>query len=126
MLSHLLHLQGIESVILEARSREYIESRVRAGVLEQTTVDLMVEAGIGDRLKQRGLLHHGIYLSFKGKRHHIDMTELTGGRSITVYAQHEVLKDLIEARLAAGGQIHFEVDEVSLQDFGESRPKIRF
>src|SRR5690349_18370778 len=87
MLAHLLHLEGIESVILEARSRDYIEGRVRAGVLEQTTVDLLVEAGLGERLKRLGLRHHGIYLSFGGERHHINMTELTGGRSITVYAQ---------------------------------------
>src|SRR5690242_9159602 len=84
MLSHLLHLEGIESIVLEARSRDYIEGRVRAGVLEQTTVDLMVQAGVGARLKREGLLHHGIHLSFGGSRHHINMTELTGGRSITV------------------------------------------
>src|SRR5690348_12413739 len=105
MLSHLLHLEGIESIVLEARSREYIESRVRAGVLEQTTVDLLVQAGLGERLKREGLVHRGIYLSFNGRRHHIDMTELTGGRAITVYAQHEVIKDLVQARVAAGGQI---------------------
>ena len=126
MLSHLLHLEGIESVVLEARNREYIEGRVRAGVLEQTTVDLMVEAGVGDRLKRQGLRHHGIYLSFGGRRHHIDMTELTGGRSITVYAQHEVIKDLVQARLDVGGQILFEVTGVSIQDFETDRPKIHF
>src|SRR6516165_9652905 len=98
LLAHLLHLEGIESVILEARNREYIESRVRAGVLEQTTVDLLVQAGVGDRLKREGLVHRGVYLSFGGRRHRIDMAELTGGRSITVYAQHEVIKDLVEAR----------------------------
>ncbi|HEY1240219.1 MAG TPA: 4-hydroxybenzoate 3-monooxygenase [Bryobacteraceae bacterium] len=126
MLSHLLHLEGIESIILEARSREYIESRVRAGVLEQTTVDLLTEAGLGERLKREGLVHRGIYLSFHGRRHHIDMTELTGGRSITVYAQHEVIKDLVQARLAAGAQILFDVPDVSVHDFATDRPKIRF
>ena len=126
MLSHLLHLHGIESVILEARSREYIEGRVRAGVLEQTTVDLLVQAGVGDRLKRQGLLHHGIYLSFGGRRHHIDMTELTGGRSITVYAQHEVIKDLVQARLDASGQILFDVDDVSVHDLDSAEPRIRF
>jgi p-hydroxybenzoate 3-monooxygenase len=126
MLSHLLHLEGIESVVLEARSREYIEGRVRAGVLEQTTVDLMVEAGVGERLKRQGLLHHGIYLSFGGRRHHINMTELTGGRSITVYAQHEVIKDLVKARLDAGGQIRFDVENAGVHDFDTNHPKIRF
>lgn len=126
MLSHLLHLEGIESMVLEARSRDYIEGRVRAGVLEQTTVDLMVEAGVGERLMRQGLRHHGIYLSFGGRRHHIDMTELTGGRSITVYAQHEVIKDLVQARLDAGGQILFDVEDVAVRDFETDRPSIRF
>ncbi len=126
MLSHLLHLEGIESIVLEARSRDYIEGRVRAGVLEQTTVDLMVQAGLGERLKREGLVHHGIYLSFGGKRHHINMTELTGGRSITVYAQHEVIKDLVKARLDAGGSILFNVEDVSVHGFDTDRPSIRF
>jgi p-hydroxybenzoate 3-monooxygenase len=126
MLAHLLHLEGIESVVLEARSREYIEGRVRAGVLEQTTVDLMVEAGVGDRLMRQGLRHRGIYLSFGGRRHHIDMAGLTGGRSITVYAQHEVIKDLVQARLDAGGPILFEVEDLAIQDFETDLPRIRF
>jgi p-hydroxybenzoate 3-monooxygenase len=126
MLSHLLHLEGIESTVLEARSRDYIENRVRAGVLEQTTVDLMVQAGVGDRLKHEGLLHHGIYLSFGGRRHHINMTELTGGRSITVYAQQEVIKDLVKARLDAGGAILFDVENVRVHGFDTNRPSIRF
>src|SRR6516162_6195681 len=117
MLSHLLHLEGIESIILEARSRDYIEDRVRAGVLEQTTVDLMVRTGVGERLRREGLVHHGIYLNFNGARHRIDMAELTGGRSITVYAQHEVIKDLVKARLQSGGPLLFEVDQVSIHDF---------
>src|SRR3974390_3529173 len=117
MLSHLLHLEGIDSIILEARSRDYIEDRVRAGGLEQTTADLMVRTGVGERLERQGLVHHGIYLNFNGKRHRIDMAELTGGRSITVYAQHEVIKDLVKARLEAGGQIVFEAEDVSIRDF---------
>jgi len=125
MLSHLLHLEGIESIILEARSRDYIEDRVRAGVLEQTTVDLMVQTGVGERLQRQGLVHHGIYLNFNGTRHHINMSELTGGRSITVYAQHEVIKDLVKARLEAGGQIVFEAEEVSVRDFDTAQPKVR-
>lgn len=126
MLSHLLHLEGIDSIVLEARSREYIEDRVRAGVLEQTTVDLMVRTGVGERLQRQGLLHHGIYLSFNGARHRIDMTELTGGRSITVYAQHEVIKDLVKARLEAGGQIVFDAENAGVHDFDTARPKVRY
>ena len=126
MLAHLLHLEGIESVVLEARNRDYIENRVRAGVLEQTTVDLLVQAGVGERLRRQGLQHHGIYLSFGGNRHHIPMTELTGGRAITVYAQHEVIKDLVNARLGAGGPLLFEVDAVSIHEFDGDRPRIRY
>jgi p-hydroxybenzoate 3-monooxygenase len=126
MLSHLLHLNGIDSVVLESRSREYIESRVRAGVLEQTTVDLLSEAGVGGRLRREGLIHRGIYLSFGGCRHHIDMTELTGGRSITVYAQHEVIKDLVEARLNSGRPIFFDVDGVAMEEITGASPRIRY
>lgn len=131
MLSHLLHLQGIESVVIENRSRRYVEERVRAGVLEQGTVDLLVETGVGDRLKREGMVHHGIELRFKGHGHRIDFQDLTGGKGITIYSQHEVVKDLTNARLAAGGQVLFEVEDVSVHDFGDStspgsKPKIRF
>ena len=126
MLSHLLHLEGVESVVLETRSREYVEERVRAGVLEQGTVDLMIETGAGDRLKREGLVHRGIELSFLGRRHRIDLAGLTGGKCITVYAQHEVIKDLIRARLAAGGQILFEVEDVSVREIESSAPHIGF
>jgi len=124
MLSHLLHLAGIESIVLEARSREYVEGRVRAGLLEQGTVDLMIEAGVGERLKRLGLTHHGIELRFGGRRHRIDLSGLTGGKTVTIYAQHEVIKDLIAARLAAGAQIVFEADDVSVHDFDGSKPGI--
>jgi p-hydroxybenzoate 3-monooxygenase len=126
MLSHLLHLDGIESVVLDIHTRAYIEERVRAGVLEQGTVDLLVETGVGERLQRQGLVHHGIELSFGGRRRRIDFADLTGGRSITVYAQHEVLKDLIKARLEAGGQIHFDVSDVSVYDLDAAKPTIRF
>ena len=125
MLSHLLHLQGIESVIVENRSREYIEQRVRAGVLEQGTVDLLVESGVGERVKREGLVHHGIELRFAGKGHRIDLTELSGGKSITIYAQHELVKDLVAARLGAGGQILFEAGDVSVHDV-QTNPRIRY
>jgi p-hydroxybenzoate 3-monooxygenase len=125
ILSHLLDLQGIESVVLESHRRDYVEQRIRAGVLEQGTVNLLVESGAGDRLKREGLVHHGIELRFDGTGHRIDLTELTGGRSITIYAQHEVVKDLIESRLAARGQILFGAEALSLRGIDE-QPKILF
>lgn len=126
VLSHLLHLQGIESVVLENRSRQYCEERVRAGVLEQGTVDLLCETGVGERLKKEGLVHGGIELRFGGKGHHIDFRELAGGKTITIYGQSEVLKDLTNARLAAGGQVYFEVEDVSVHDIDGTKPKIHF
>ena len=126
MLSHLLHLRGIESVIIESRSRETIEATIRAGVLEQGTVDLMVETGAGDRLRREGFVHHGIELRFGGRGHRVNFYELTGGRVVTVYAQHEVLKDLIKARLGAGGQILFEARALGVEDVASSTPRIRF
>jgi p-hydroxybenzoate 3-monooxygenase len=126
MLSHLLHLQGIESVVLEIRSRDYVERRIRAGVLEQGTADLLIEAGVGGRMRREGLVHHGIELRFGGRGRRIDLSGLTGGRAITVYGQHEVVKDLIAARLDAGGPILFEVEDVSLHAFDTSTPSIRF
>jgi p-hydroxybenzoate 3-monooxygenase len=126
LLAHLLHLHGIDSVVLEARSREYVEARVRAGVLEQTTVDLLDEAGVAERLHREGLVHHGLELRFDGRGHRIDFAELTGGRAITVYGQQEVVKDLIAARVQAGGELRFEVDDVSLHDLESERPCIRF
>src|SRR5581483_8080074 len=104
-LSHLLARAGIESIVLENRSREYVEKRVRAGVLEQGSVDLLCATGVGERLQREGLVHRGIELRFEGQRHRIALSDLTGGRAITVYGQQEVVKDLIAARLAAGGQI---------------------
>ena len=126
LLSHLLHLQGIDSVVLECRSREYVQERVRAGVLEQNTVELLIGAGAGERMKREGLVHYGIELRFQGSGHRIDFKELTGGRSITIYAQAEVVKDLIDARLAAGGQIFFETQDVSVHHFTSLKPCIRF
>jgi p-hydroxybenzoate 3-monooxygenase len=126
VLSHLLHLQKIESVVLEARSRKYVEERIRAGVLEQGTVDLLVETGVGARVKREGLVHHGIELRFNRRGHRIDLYELSGGKAITVYAQQEVIKDLVAARLEAGGQIIFEVSDVSVHGFDGPKPFIRF
>ena len=125
MLSHLLHLAGIDSVVLETRSRTAIEETIRAGVLEQNTVDLMVETGIGERLKREGAVHGGFEFRFDGQGHRIDLAALTGGRTITVYAQHEVLKDLVASRLAAGADIRFEVKDVALHDL-TTAPRITF
>lgn len=126
MLSHLLSLKGIESVIIENRTREEIEGTIRAGVLEQGTVDLINSSGVGKRMKEEGHVHHGIRLRFNGRDHRIDMHKLTGGKSITLYAQHEVIRDLVAARLNSGGEIFFNVRDVSLHDIDTSTPKIRF
>jgi p-hydroxybenzoate 3-monooxygenase len=126
VLSHLLHLEGIESVIVENRSRQYVEERVRAGVLEQGTVDLLTEMGLGERMKKEGLVHYGIELRFGGRGHRINFQELTNGKGIMIYAQHEVLKDLNNARTAAGGQVYFEVEDVSVHDFEGTTPTIRY
>ena len=125
VLSQLLHLQGIESVVLENRSRQYCEERIRAGVLEWGTVELLIEMGVGERLKREGLIHHGIELRFGGHGHRIDFEDLTG-RAITVYGQHEVIKDLIQARLDANGQVLFEVEDVSVHGIDTTAPQIRY
>jgi p-hydroxybenzoate 3-monooxygenase len=126
LLSHLLHLRGIESVVLEARSRDYVEHRVRAGVLEQGTVDTLVSSGVGERMLREGLVHSGIELRFGGQGHRIAFEKLVPGRAITVYGQQEVVKDLIAARLAAGGQILFEVADVVPTGFDGPRPEVSF
>jgi p-hydroxybenzoate 3-monooxygenase len=115
--SHLLHLEGIDSIIIESQTREHAEARIRAGVLEQGTVDLLNESGVGARMRREGWVHHGIEFRFHRRGHRIDMHEITSGRAITVYAQHEVVKDLIAARLEAGGQILFEASQVKIHDF---------
>jgi p-hydroxybenzoate 3-monooxygenase len=125
LLGRLLELQGIESVILEARGREYCEARVRAGLLEQGTCDLLIEAGVGDRLKREGMVHGGIYLQLDEERTHIPMDELTG-RSVTIYGQTEVVKDLIEARLASGAPLRFEVEGVQLDALDSPQPTVRY
>lgn len=126
MLAHLLHRQGIESIVLENRSRAYVEARIRAGVLEQGTVDALAEVGVDDRLRREGLVHEGVEFTFAGRRHRFDFRELAGGRTITVYGQHEVVKDLIAARLDAGGDIRFDVSGVALRDLTGDRPRVTF
>ncbi|MBR8220529.1 4-hydroxybenzoate 3-monooxygenase [Burkholderia ambifaria] len=126
LLSHLLRLQGVDTTLVEARSREYCENRIRAGVLEQGTVDTLNEAGLGERMRREGLEHHGIELLFSGQRHRIDLSALTGGRAITVYSQHEVVRDLIAAGDAHGHAMHFEVTDVALHDVESEHPFVTF
>ena len=130
MLSHLLHRAGVESVVVENRSRQYVQDRVRAGVLEQGTVDLMNATGIGERLGREGLVHRGLELRF-GRRGHrrgyrIDLFALTGGKAITIYGQNKVVEDLTDARLAAGGRIFFAAEDVSVHGLDSGTPSIRF
>src|SRR5690348_7834730 len=126
LLSHLLHLEGIASVVLESRSRASVEATLRAGVLEHGTAELLKATGVGGRMEREGAVHRGIELRFSGRAHRIDFADLTGGKTIMLYAQHEVLKDLIAARLGAGGTILFEASDVSLHGVESGEPRIRF
>jgi p-hydroxybenzoate 3-monooxygenase len=125
MLSHLLHRAGIDSVILENRSREYIESRIRAGLIEQWASDLLIETGVGERMQREAMFHNGIYFCFNRALHYIDFRKLVG-KGVTIYGQQEIIKDLVARRLADGGQILFDVGDVSVHDFTGTKPKIRF
>ena len=125
LLGRLLDRHGVDNVILEARSRDYCEARIRAGVLEQGTRELLIEAGVGARMEREGLVHGGIYLRFDGESHHISMDKLTGGRCVTVYGQTEVVKDLINARLADGGSLEFDCGEVEILDVDTPRVSYR-
>ena len=126
LLGHLLHLNGIDSVIVENRSREYVIDRVRAGVLEQGTVDLLHAMGVGDGLQRAGLRHDGLYISFQGQRHRIDLAELTDGKAITVYGQNEVVRDLIAARVQTQRPLYFEADRVAVSALDSTTPVVRF
>src|SRR6266496_1150608 len=125
-LARLLEVAGIESVVLEDRSRDYVEHRIRAGVLEQGTVELLREAGVGERMDREGIVHHGINLQFDGERHYVPLTELSGGRSIVIYGQTEVVKDLVAARLESGPPLLFEAEGVSVHELDTDRPRVRF
>jgi len=122
-LARLLEVAGIESVVLEDRSRDYVEHRIRAGVLEQRTVDLLTEAGVGERMNREGIVHHGIELQFDGERHRIPLSELADGRTILIYGQTEVVKDLIAERIASGLPLHFEVSSVVVEP---TTPRVTF
>jgi len=126
LLSHLLALRGIDSIVVENRSRAYCEARQRAGLLEAGTVELLRAVGLGKRMDAEGLEHGGIYLQFAGERHHLDFRDLTGGRWVTIYAQTEIVKDLIQARLASGAQLEFEVSGTEVTDLEEDRPVLRY
>ncbi|MGW1551976.1 4-hydroxybenzoate 3-monooxygenase, partial [Streptomyces sp. NPDC002346] len=126
LLSHLLHRQGIDNVVLELRSRDYVERRQRAGILEQDTVDVLRESGAGERMDRQGLEHHGIELRFDRRSHRIDFPSLTGGRSVMVYAQTEVVKDLIARRQQDGGTVLFEAEALSVDGIETDRPSIRY
>jgi len=126
LLSQLLHLAGIESIVLETRSQDAIEATIRAGILEQGTVDLMRTIGAGERMDKEGFRHEGIALRFKGQTHRLDFPELTDGKSVMLYPQHEVIKDLVVVRQAGGGDLRFEVRDVTLHDLDPSSPKIRY
>lgn len=130
LLSHLLARAGVDSVVLERRSRDYVEQRVRAGVLEHSTAELLDDCGVGERMRSEGLVHHGIELRFGAEPHRLALSELAGGRSLVVYGQQEVVKDLIAARLEAGGDVRFGIEVTGLEGFdetsGSGRPQIHF
>ncbi|MEU9208929.1 4-hydroxybenzoate 3-monooxygenase [Streptomyces sp. NPDC048415] len=126
LLARLLHGAGIESVVLESRNRAYVEQRQRAGILEQGTVDVLRAAGAGERMDREGLRHDGIELRFQGRRHRVDFPALTGGRSVTVYAQTEVSKDLIALQLKEGGPLLFGAEALAVEDAESERPRVRF
>ena len=126
LLSQLLHLQGIETIVLERRTGDYVLGRIRAGVLEQGMVDLLHEAKAGERMAKEGLIHDGFEIIFNGKRHRIDLKGLTGGDVVTVYGQTEVTKDLMDARAAMGGQIVYEAENVQILDLESDAPKLTY
>ena len=125
-LARQLELEGIDTVVLEDRTRDYVEHRIRAGVLEQRTADLLVDMGVGERLRAEGIVHHGIAMQFDGERHRVPLSELTDGRTIVIYGQTEVVKDLIAARVDSGLPLLFGVGDVSVHDLESDAPRIRF
>lgn len=126
MLARLLRVAGIDSVVLEARSRAHVEARVRAGVLEQGSVELLEGAGVGERMREEGIVHHGIHLQFAGERHYVPLSELSGGRSIVIYGQTEVVKDLIADRLGDDLPLYFEVSDTRIEELESSNPAVSF
>lgn len=126
LLGQLLHKAGIDAVILERQTGDYVLGRIRAGVLEQVTIDLLDEAGVGQRMHQEGLVHGGFDMLFKGERHRIDMNKLTGGKNVMVYGQTEVTRDLMAARAAAGLTTIYEAADVAVHDFDSAKPRVTY
>jgi p-hydroxybenzoate 3-monooxygenase len=126
LLGQILFKAGVDAIILERQSPEYVLSRIRAGVLEQVTLDILAKAGVDQRLKQKGLVHTGFDLLFKGERHRIDLTNLTGGQKVMVYGQTEVTKDLMDARQAAGLTTIYEANDVEIHDFDSDHPSVSY
>src|SRR4051812_18522009 len=126
VLSQLLHLQGIESVVLESRSRDHVEKRLRAGMLEQRSVDLLIDMGVGERLQREAMTHHGLQVQFEDERHRIDLTDVTPGRNVTIYGQQEVVKDIIAHRLGYGGAILFEAQAETPQALDGKKAVVRY
>lgn len=126
LLGQLLHKAGIDAVILERQSGDYVLGRIRAGVLEQVSIDLMDEAGVGGRMHQEGLVHSGFDMLFKGERHRIDLNRLTGGKHVMVYGQTEVTRDLMEARAAAGLPTIYEAGNVTVHGYDTEKPRVRY
>ena len=126
LLGQLLFKAGVDAIILERQSPEYVLSRIRAGVLEQVTLDILAKAGVDQRLKREGLVHTGFDLLFKGERHRIDLTSLTGGQKVMVYGQTEVTKDLMDARQAAGLSTIYETNDVQIHDFDSDHPSVSY
>jgi p-hydroxybenzoate 3-monooxygenase len=125
-LGHLLEREGIETVILENRSREYVEARIRAGVIEHAIAEVLVHVGAGERLREEGIVHHGIELQFAGERHRVALSDLAGGRTIVIYGQTELVKDLIGLRLASGAPLDFDVEDVTVDALDTERPVVRY
>ncbi len=126
LLAQMLHQRGIDSIVLEARSRAHVESRIRAGLLEQGSVETLTQAGVAERLLREGLVHRGLELRFGGQGHRVDLAGLTGGKVVTIYGQQEAVKDMIAIRLAAGLPLHFDVEDVAVHDLASPRPRITF
>jgi len=126
MLARLLDQAGISSIVLEARERDYVEQRIRAGLLEQSSVDLLEGAGVGERMRREGLVHHGLHLQFAGERHHLPLSDLAGGRTIMIYGQTEVVKDLIQRRIDDERPLLFSVSDVTFEGIETAHPRVRF
>jgi p-hydroxybenzoate 3-monooxygenase len=126
LLGQLLHRAGIDNVILERQNGEHVLGRIRAGILEQVSIDLMDEAGVGERMHREGIVHGGFELLYRGKRHRVDMNRLTGGKNVMVYGQTELTRDLMDARKAAGLSTVYEAQQVSVDDFDTRTPRVRY